>query len=64
VAFPANSRRTYRLDLAFPLDPDRNTGRFELRFTTSTATSVFWNEPFDLSRGREPTVPATVFNYP
>jgi hypothetical protein len=64
VAFPANSRRTYRLDLAFPLDPDRNTGRVELRFTTSTATSVFWNEPFDLSRGREPTVPATVFNYP
>jgi hypothetical protein len=64
VAFPANSRRTYRLDLAFPFDPDRNTGRFELRFTTSSASSTFWNEPFDLSRGREPTVPATVFNYP
>jgi hypothetical protein len=64
AAFPANSRRTYRLDLAFPLDPDRNTGRWELRFSISTATSTFWNEPFDLSRGREPGVPAQVFNYP
>jgi hypothetical protein len=63
-SFPANSRRTYRLDLAFPLNPDRNTGRWELRFSISTATSTFWNEPFDLSRGREPTVPATIFNYP
>jgi hypothetical protein len=64
AAFPGNSRRTYRIDLAFPLDPDRNTGRYQFRFTISTATSTFWNEPFDLSRGREPTVPATIFNYP
>jgi hypothetical protein len=64
AAFPGNSRRTYRLDLAFPLNPDRNTGHYQFRFTITTATSTFWNEPFDLSRGREPTVPATVFNYP
>jgi hypothetical protein len=63
-AFPANSRRTYRLDVAFPINADRNVGHYEFRFTISTATSTFWNEPFDLSRGREPTVPATIFNYP
>jgi hypothetical protein len=64
ASFPAKSRRTYRIDMAFPLNPDRQTGRVVFRFSISTATSTFWNEPFDLSRGREPAVPATVFNYP
>jgi hypothetical protein len=64
VAFPPNSRHNYRLDIAFPLEPDSHTGHFELRFSTTTATSSFWIEPYDLGRSREPNVPATIFNYP
>jgi Omp85 superfamily domain len=64
VAVPPRSRRLFRLDVAFPLDPDRTTGHVQFRFTTSTATSNFWIEPSDLSNGREKTVPATIFNYP
>ena len=63
-AVPPRSRRLFRLDMAFPLNPDRTTGHVVFRLTTSTATSNFWIEPSDLSRGRERTVPATIFNYP
>jgi len=63
AAVPPRSRRLYRMDVAFPVSDDAHA-RWELRFSTGDMTRTFWNEPVDLNRGRERTVPTSVFNWP
>jgi hypothetical protein len=46
-AFPAGGKRTYRVDLAIPINPDG--AKFELRFTSSDETRSIWRQPNDLS---------------
>lgn len=63
AALPARSRRTWRVDLAFPLN-DRGDSKFELRFTNHDFTRWFWREPGDVQTSRERAIPNSVYNWP
>jgi hypothetical protein len=62
-AAPPNSRRTWRIDVAFPLtsDPDAS---WEVRAVIRDFTRAFWREPRDVRRSRERAVPTSIFNWP
>lgn len=63
AALPPRSRRTWRVDLAFPLN-DRGDSKFEIRFTNHDFTRWFWREPGDVQRSRERSIPTSVYNWP
>ncbi len=46
-AYPAGGKRTYRVDLAIPVNPDG--AKFEIRFSSSDETRSIWRQPNDLS---------------
>lgn len=46
-AYPAGGKRTYRVDLAIPVNPDGS--KFEIRFSSSDETRSIWRQPNDLS---------------
>ncbi|MFI5233658.1 MAG: hypothetical protein ACHQSE_14215 [Gemmatimonadales bacterium] len=46
-AYPAGGKRTYRVDLAIPLNPDG--AKFEIRFSSSDQTGSIWRQPNDLA---------------
>lgn len=62
AAFPPQSPRLWRLDLAIPVSPDPHA-RWELRLS-SVWTRVFWREPGDVARGRAGAAPSTIFSWP
>jgi hypothetical protein len=62
AAIPPRSKRTWRLDIAVPMRGDPNS-RWEARLTHSVAGRD-WREPGDVTRSRERSVPASVFNWP
>lgn len=62
AAIPPRSKRTWRLDIAFPMGGGPNS-RWEARVTNSVAGRD-WREPGDASRSRERSVPASVFTWP
>ena len=63
AAVPPRSRRTWRVDFAFPLN-DRGDSKFEIRFTNHDFTRWFWREPGDVQTGRERAIPNSVYNWP
>ncbi|MEO7217875.1 MAG: BamA/TamA family outer membrane protein, partial [Gemmatimonadaceae bacterium] len=63
AALPPRSRRTWRVDLAFPLN-DRGDAKFEIRFTNHDFTRWFWREPGDVQAVRERAIPNSVYNWP
>lgn len=63
AALPPRSRRTWRVDLAFPLN-DRGDSKFEVRFTNHDFTRWFWREPGDVQTSRERAIPNSVYNWP
>ena len=64
AAVPPASKRTWRLDVAFPLSPDPHA-RWELRLSSSTVRGHgAWREPRDLAWSRERAVPSSIFNWP
>jgi hypothetical protein len=63
TALPPRSRRTWRVDLAFPLN-DRGDAKFEVRFTNHDFTRWFWREPGDVQSSRERAIPNSVYNWP
>ena len=63
AAFPPRSRRTWRVDLAFPLN-DRGDAKFEIRVTNHDFTRWFWREPGDVQTSRERAIPNSVYNWP
>ena len=63
AALPPRSRRTWRIDLAFPLN-DRGDAKFEIRFTNHDFTRWFWREPGDVQAVRERAIPNSVYNWP
>jgi hypothetical protein len=46
-AYPAGGKRTYRVDLAIPVNPDG--AKFEIRFSSSDETRSIWRQPNDLA---------------
>lgn len=63
AALPPGSRRSWRVDLAVPLNDRGDAGRFEIRITNHDFTRWFWREPSDLQTSRERSVPNSVFNW-
>lgn len=63
AASPPQSRRTYRLDMAFPIRGRHGRG-WEMRFMVKDFTRIFRVEPRDISYNRERSVPSSVFNWP
>lgn len=63
AAVPPGSRRTWRLDIAFPLSRDPNA-KWQLRLWTMTALRLFGREPRDIRFSRERVVPSSVFSWP
>jgi len=62
AAAPPQSRRMWRLDLAFPVKGDGR--RVEVRVTSLDLTRTFRVEPRDIYNSRERSVPSNVFNWP
>jgi len=61
AAVPSGSRRTYRLELAFPLHR-REGARWEVRLSSrSVGLPLGWREPDDVARSRERAVPRSIF---
>lgn len=46
-AYPAGGKRTYRVDLAIPVNPDGS--KFEIRFSSNDETRSIWRQPNDLA---------------
>lgn len=63
AASPPQSRRTLRVDFAFPVKGERRHN-WEVRLTASDLTRTFRTEPRDIFNSRERSVPASVFNWP
>jgi hypothetical protein len=62
AAFPPQSPRLWRFDLAVPVSRDP-LARWEVRLT-SLWTRAFWREPGDVARGRAGAAPSTIFTWP
>lgn len=62
AAFPPQSQRLWRLDVAIPVSPDSHA-RGEIRLT-GFWTRRFWREPDDVARGRSGAAPSTIFTWP
>lgn len=63
AALPPQSRRLWRVDLAFPVRGDTKGG-WEVRFSNRDFTRRFRNEPRDVYSSRERSVPSSVFSWP
>jgi len=63
VAVPPRSKRLFRLELGYPLSNDPHA-KLEIRVSVADLTRVFWDEPSDVRRSRESTVPSSIFNWP
>ncbi|MGQ0766071.1 MAG: hypothetical protein ACT4OZ_10430 [Gemmatimonadota bacterium] len=63
MAFPARSKRTWRLDFAQPVSRRDGAG-FEVRISREDRTRMFWNVPSDFERSRERVLPQSVFRWP
>ena len=62
AAFPPQSQRLWRLDVARPVSPDPHA-RWEVRLT-GIWTRTFWREPDDVARGRSGAAPSKIFTWP
>ena len=59
AAYPSGGKRLYRIDLAVPVVGDR-ASRFEVRFSLSDRTRMFWREPNDIAIARTGAVPRNI----
>jgi hypothetical protein len=63
AAVPSRSQRLWRMDLAFPVQPE-NGAKWTIRITSQNFTRMFWKEPNDVARNRERAIPTSIFNWP
>jgi hypothetical protein len=57
TAYPTGSKRTYRADIAIPINPERGMARIEFRLSALDRTQALWIEPRDVLRLRSGAVP-------
>ena len=62
-AYPSGGKRTYRLDVAFPLNPEGGRTKLEVRFSSSDRTVGVSAEPRDVARNRTGATPATLLKW-
>ena len=63
AALPPQSRRMWRIDLAYPIRGAVHRG-WEVRFSNRDMTRMFRSEPRDVYSSRERSVPSSIFNWP
>jgi len=63
AAYPAGSKRTFRVDLAFPFDPTQARTHLELRFRVGARAGSAWMEPRDVARARTGSVPVSLVRW-
>lgn len=64
AALPPRSRRTWRMDVAVPINDREGRRRYEVRFSNHDFTRWFWREPGDVQTSRERAVPTSIYNWP
>ncbi|MHB1862465.1 MAG: BamA/TamA family outer membrane protein [Gemmatimonadaceae bacterium] len=62
-AVPAGGKRTYRLDLAVPLNRPPGGARWELRFSSADRSQLLWQEPGDVARARAGAAPSNLLSW-
>jgi len=62
-AYPGGGKRTYRVDLAIPVNPEPGGAHVELRFSATDRTLLLWREPGDVARVRTGAVPASLMKW-
>lgn len=63
LSVPPRSRRLYRFDVAYSLNPDLLSKRWEFRLTSGNFTRVFWQDPDEARRARERSVVTNMFAF-
>lgn len=56
-------KRTFRADVAFPLNAAPGDSRFEIRVSSTDRTRLLWKEPNDVARARTGAVPASLMKW-
>jgi outer membrane protein assembly factor BamA len=62
-SYPVSSKRMYRLDVGFPLNPARFEQGIAFRLTSGDRTGLFWSEPSDVERARAGTGPVSLMRW-
>lgn len=62
-SIPPRSRRIYRADLAYSLNPDRRSSRWEVRLSSGNFTRQFWQDPDESRRARERSLITNLFSF-
>lgn len=63
AAIPRHSARMWRADFAFPLNRGAGAG-FTLRFSNTDRTAFVFRDARDVAKGRELTMPSSIFAWP
>jgi hypothetical protein len=63
AAIPPGSQRLWRLDVAYPVSSDPRA-RLEVRLSNANSRRFGWQEPRDVERSRERSVPQRLFAWP
>ena len=63
AAYPSGGKRTYRVDLAFPLNPQVGGSRLEVRLSSNDRTRLLWIEPRDVAGARTGAVPVSLMKW-
>jgi hypothetical protein len=63
ISIPPKSRRVYRLDVAYGLNPDLRSSRWDFRLTSGNFTRIFWQDPDESRRARERSLISNLFSF-
>lgn len=63
LAVPPRSRRMYRADIIYSLNPDLLSRRWEFRIVSSNFTRTFWDDPDEARRARERSLITNLFSF-
>jgi hypothetical protein len=63
VSIPPRSRRMYRLDVAYGLNPDVRSKHWEVRLVSGNFTRTFWQDPDESRRARERSLISNLFSF-
>ena len=63
VSVPPRSRRVYRMDVAYGLNPDARSKHWEVRLSSGNFTRTFWQDPDESRRARERSLISNLFSF-
>ena len=62
-AVPPRSRRMYRADVVYGLNPDLRSRKWEFRISSGNFTRTFWDDPDEARRARERSLITNLFSF-